>query len=229
MLQGRFLGYARDDRSYRMVRLKNLGKLYPHYIFPALSYGLLMPIVLKIKSMRISAFHFFEGDFMKAVSGVFDSQIVAENVVSSLLNEGFIKDDISLLMSDHTRNRLFSSTDDEANRAAKGAVAGASIGVALGAIIAGLTAAGAIVSSGGVLLASGPIVAALSGAGAGAVAGGLAGALIRAGFAADEAGRYEEEIKHGKAVVIVHADSDHKAIIARNIFKNSGAITTKAA
>ena len=166
---------------------------------------------------------------MKMVTGIFDNKIAADATVSKLLDGGFVKDDISLLMSDKTRNNLFSSTDDEVNRAAKGAVAGATVGGALGALIAGLTAAGAIVTTGGTLLVAGPIVAALSGVGAGAVAGGLAGALIRAGFAADEANRYEEEIKSGKAIVIVHTDDERQAATAQNAFRNSGAITTKAA
>ncbi len=152
---------------------------------------------------------------MITVSGIFDNSITADAAVSELLSEGFVKDDISLLMSDQTRDRLFSSTDDEANRVAKGTVAGAVAGGALGALLVGLTAAGVIVTSGGILVASGPVVAALSGAGAGAIAGGLSGALIRAGFAADEANRYAEEIKQGKAVVIVHAKDDQKAATAR--------------
>lgn len=166
---------------------------------------------------------------MITIAGIFDSDIVADKAVSELLSDGFVRDDISLIMSDQTRDRLFSSTDDEANRAAKGAVAGAAVGGTLGAIVAGLTAAGAIMTSGGALLVAGPIVAALSGAGAGGVVGGFAGALIRAGFAADEANRYEEEIKRGKAVVIVHADNENKAAIARAAFRIYGASAPKAA
>ncbi len=165
---------------------------------------------------------------MNVIAGIFDSEIAANRAVSDLLDEGFTKDNISLLMSEQTRNRLFSSTDDEANRAAKGALAGASIGGVLGALLVGLSAAGALVTNGGSLLVAGPIVAALSGAGAGAVAGGLGGALIRAGFAADEANAYEEEIKRGKAVVVVHATGDRLIGVARNVFRSAGA-TTKAA
>lgn len=165
---------------------------------------------------------------MRTIAGIFDSEIAADRVVSEFLDEGFSKDDISLLMSEQTRNRLFSSTDDEANRTAKGAVAGATLGGAIGAIIASLTTAGALVSTGGTLLVAGPLVAALSGAGAGAVAGGLAGALIRAGFAADEANRYEDEIKRGKAVILVHTNDERKEMIARETLRNSGAIIKAA-
>ena len=114
------------------------------------------------------------------------------------------------------------------NRVAKGGALGAALGGALGALIAGLTGIGAIALSGGTLLAVGPVVAALYGAGAGGAVGGLSGALISAGFAADEANRYAEEIKRGKAVVIVHAAGEEKAAIAKSALSTSGA-TIKAA
>jgi hypothetical protein len=160
---------------------------------------------------------------MKAVAGVFDSEITADRAVASLLDEGFSKDDISLLMSDKTRDRLFSSTDDEANRVAKGGIVGAALGGGLGALAAGLTAVGILVLPGGSLLAVGPIIAALSGAGAGAAIGGLSGALINAGFAADEANRFAKEISLGKAVVIVHAQNENRASIAESVLGSSGA------
>ena len=166
---------------------------------------------------------------MKTIAGIFDNEMGADRGVSELLDVGFVKDDISILMTEHTRKSLFSSTDDEANRTAKGAITGASIGAALGALLVGLTAAGALVTTGGALLVSGPIVAVLSGAGAGGVAGGLAGGLIRAGFAADEANRYEEELKRGKAIIVVHVSDENKVVLARQTLRNSGAIETKAA
>jgi hypothetical protein len=165
---------------------------------------------------------------MKAVAGIFDSEISADHAVSSLLDEGFSKDDISLLMSDKTRERIFSSTDDEANRVAKGGAVGAALGGTLGALVAGMTAVGIIVLPGGSLLAVGPIIAALSGAGAGAAIGGLSGALINAGFAADEANRFAKEINMGKAVVIVHTSDADKAIVAESVLNNSGARTRAA-
>lgn len=160
---------------------------------------------------------------MTTVTGIFDSSIAADRAVSSLLDEGFKKDDISIIMSDKTRNTLFSSTDDEANRVAKGGLVGAGVGGALGALIAGLTAVGAIAITGGSVLAAGPIVAVLAGAGAGGTVGGFTGALVNAGFAADDANRYEEEIKRGKAVVIVHAADDKKTALAEAALSTSGA------
>lgn len=165
---------------------------------------------------------------MKTVAGIFDNDLAADRAVAALLDEGFAKDDISMLVSRKTHDALFSSTDDEANRVAKGGIAGATLGGVLGALIAGLTAVGVIVLPGGGLLAVGPVVAALSGAGAGATVGGLSGALIQAGFAADEANRFEKEINQGKVVLIVHAADKEKAARADTALKYAGAMTQAA-
>lgn len=164
---------------------------------------------------------------MKNVAGIFDNSGAANRAVSTLIDEGFRQDDISLVMAHKTR-AMFDSTSDEANRVAKGGLAGAAIGGTLGALLAGLTTVGVIVLPGGALLAVGPIIAALSGAGAGGAVGGLSGALISAGFAADEANRFADEINKGKTVVIVHTDDDHKAMIAKVALSGAGAITQAA-
>lgn len=160
---------------------------------------------------------------MKAVAGIFDNNVTADRAVASLLDQGFTKDQISLIMSDKTHKTLFSSTDDEANRIAKGGIMGAAVGGTLGAFLAGLTTVGIIALPGGSLLAVGPIVAALYGAGAGGAFGGLSGALISAGFVADEANRFEDEVKSGKAIVIVHVANDEQAAAAKMALSVSGA------
>ncbi len=142
---------------------------------------------------------------MATVTGIFDSEIVANRAVSELLDAGFKKDNISLIISDHTRHIIFSApTDDESSRATRGGATGALFGGVLGALVAGLTTVGVITVPGSGVLFAGPIVSILTGIGAGATAGGLSGALISAGFAVDEAKRYEEEVKRGKTVVLVH-------------------------
>jgi hypothetical protein len=165
---------------------------------------------------------------MKTIAGIFDSELDADNAVAALLSEGFEKDDISLIMPDKTRDKLFDSTDDEANRVAKGGAVGAALGGAIGALIAGLTTVGVIMVPGGSLLVVGPVIAALSGAGAGAAIGGLSGALIRAGYAADEANQFEQEVGKGKAIVLVHATNDNKAVVAESAMSSSGAVTRAA-
>jgi hypothetical protein len=141
---------------------------------------------------------------------------------------GFSKEHLSLIVSDNARHTLFPvPSDDAVVRTVEGAAAGALIGGAFAALIAGLTLVGIVVVPGSGLLAVGPIFAALSGAGGGAILGGLSGGLISAGFAVDEAIHYEKEIRHGKAVIIVHA-TDEMAPAARVALRSSHA-TIKAA
>ena len=165
---------------------------------------------------------------MTNVAGVFDSKTEADAAVSKLLDTGFNKENLSLIVSDNARHAIFSSpADNESIRTIEGGAAGALLGGVLGALIAGLTIVGVVVVPGSGLLAVGPLVSALTGAGAGAAVGGLSGALISAGFAVDEAKRYEEEIRHGKAVIVVHTTNE-MAAAARVALRSSNA-TVKAA
>lgn len=154
---------------------------------------------------------------MTNIAGVFSNKEQANQSLANLLDAGFRKEDISLIISDRARHIIFPSpTDDEGERATRGGAVGALWGGALGVLLTGLTAVGAIVIPGTSLLAAGPVVAILTGAGTGAIAGGLSGALISAGFAVDEAKRYEKEVNMGRAVLVVHT-TDEKAGVARRI------------
>jgi len=165
---------------------------------------------------------------MNTVTGIFERKADANSALSELLDAGFTKSDISLIVSDKARNTIFGPTEDETSRAAKGGATGAALGGAAGAIIAGLTATGSLLVPGANLLMVGPIVAILSGAGAGAAVGGLTGALINAGIPESEAGRYESELTAGKAIIIVHAANAAKADMARSILQSTGAMTRAA-
>ena len=154
---------------------------------------------------------------MTNVAGIFDNAIHANSALSSLLDADFKKEDISIIVSDNVKHVIFPApVDDESTRSTKGGAAGALFGGAAGALIAGLTAVGSIAIPGLGLAVAGPMIAILAGAGTGAAIGGLSGALISAGFAVDEAKKYEEEVKAGKAVVIVYTN-DELAPKARSI------------
>ncbi len=166
---------------------------------------------------------------MRNITGIFDSKFEADRATLQLLNEGFSNSDLSLIMSDATRDIFLYNGEDAASKVAKGGAAGAAIGGALGALLAGLTAVGSIVITGGSgILIAGPLVAILSGLGAGGIVGGFSGALIQAGFAADEAANYEDEIRAGKAILVVHTHSDAEEAKARSALSSYGA-TYKAA
>lgn len=165
---------------------------------------------------------------MVHIAGVFDSKKEADAAVSKLLDAGFNKKDLSLIVSDNAHHTIFPHPiDDESARAMKGGVEGAVVGGVLGALITGLTLIEVGMVPGAAILVTGPLLAALSGAGAGVAIGGLSGALISAGFAVDEAKRYEEEIRHGKAVIVVHATGEMAA--AARAALRSGNAKIKAA
>lgn len=165
---------------------------------------------------------------MTNVAGIFNNRMEASEGLARLIDAGFQREDISLLVSDKGRNTIFTSTEDQGEKATRGGAAGALWGGALGILVGGLTAVGNIVIPGVGLLATGPIVAVLAGAGTGAAAGGLVGALISAGFAADEAQRFENEIKQGKAVVIVRTSEEEDVDKARAILRSQSAETRAA-
>src|SRR6185436_19481381 len=132
-------------------------------------------------------------------TGLFKTRSGAERAVENLVDYGFSREDISLLMSDATRGREFAL--QMATKAPEGAAAGATIGGAIGAIAAGLVVLGVLVVPGLALVAAGPLVATLAGLGAGAAAGGVAGALIGLGLPEHEAKFYNEAIEKGGILV----------------------------
>ena len=80
------------------------------------------------------------------VTGLFKTRAEAERAMESLIDYGYSRDDISLLMSDATRGREFSLR--MATKAPEGVATGATIGGVLGAVAAGLVALGIIVVPG---------------------------------------------------------------------------------
>jgi hypothetical protein len=160
----------------------------------------------------------------KLVTGLFKTRSAAERAVENLVDDGYSREDISILMSDATRGREFAL--QMATKAPEGAAAGATIGGALGAVAAGLVAMGIIVVPGLALVAAGPVVATLAGLGAGAAAGGLTGALIGVGIPEHEAKFYNEAIEQGGILLGVYAHDD-RAAQARRLLEASGAEKVK--
>jgi heat induced stress protein YflT len=156
----------------------------------------------------------------KLVTGLFKTRSDAERAVDSLVENGYPREDISLLMSDATRGREFAL--QMATKAPEGAATGATVGGALGAIAAGLVVLGIIAVPGLAILGAGPIVATLAGLGAGAAAGGLAGALIGMGIPEHEARFYNEAIEKGGILLGVYAHDD-RAAHAKKILEASEA------
>jgi hypothetical protein len=155
-------------------------------------------------------------DQRRMVTGMFRDPEHADQAYRAVRDRGYEQDDVSLLMSDDTRDRLFNKDDDEVegegSKALEGVGAGSAIGGTLGAIIGGVAAVGtSLVIPGLGLVIAGPIAAALAGAGAGGGLGALIGGLIGAGIPEERAKVYEEGIREGGIVMGVHPRTEEDA------------------
>lgn len=160
------------------------------------------------------------------VMAVFNFSNDATSAIERLEHAGFSSSEISVLTSETQGRTAFGL--EKGTKAATGAAIGGGIGGAAAAIIAGLTAVGAIATGGVGLLAAGPIVAALAGAGAGAAAGGLIGGLVGLGIPEHQAKLYEGQIKKGGTLVAVTAEGN-RANVAREILNSANAVSVTSA
>lgn len=171
----------------------------------------------------------------RVVTGVFKARREAQHAVDRLVDAGFARGDVSVLMSERARGLAPPVVPPEAalprasatNRAAEGATAGGAIGGTLGAIVGGLAAVGSIAIPGVGLIAAGPIVAALAGAGAGGAAGGLIGALVGLGVSEAEAGDLRDRLVAGRIVVVVETTME-RAVRAITILRGEGSVEVSA-
>lgn len=162
----------------------------------------------------------------RTVVALYDNFQDANAAVRELVDNGFNRDDISLMAGDQAgeygRHLGATGTTAEAagqettSGAGQGAGIGAGIGAALGGIGGLLVGLGALVIPGvGPVIAAGPLAAALAGlagAGAGALAGGVTGGLIGAlvdiGVPEETAQYYTEGVRRGGTLLTVRTDDN---------------------
>ena len=148
----------------------------------------------------------------------------AESAYKELMDRNFTRDQISILMSEDTRERFAGTKTEMGSKALEGTGAGAAVGGAVGAIVAAIIAVGTTIAIPPLgLVVAGPIAAALAGAGAGGVAGGLIGALIGYGIPEETVKRYESGIKEGGIVLGVQPRSAAEAQEVERIWKDKNA------
>ncbi len=143
------------------------------------------------------------------ITGLFDSESVAENAVAQLHQIGYQQNEISIIMKD--RNAASDFAHEAHARTLEGVGTGAAVGGTVGAVLAGLLAVGSVTIPGVGLLAAGPLAAMLAGAGAGGLVGSALGWLTSAGVAEDVAPYYERGLNEGGIVVAVAAHTGDEA------------------
>jgi hypothetical protein len=158
----------------------------------------------------------------KLVTGLFRTRAAAEAAVDALIKRGYTRDDISVLMSDATKNKEFAI--EAGTRAADGAAVGGALGGVAGATLAAIAAVGTSLALPGLgLVIAGPIVAALAGLGAGGATGGLIGALVGAGIPEHRAKVYDAGIRSGGILIGVEAKTDEEADKLEQLLADLGA------
>ena len=151
------------------------------------------------------------------VTGLFRDRDSAERAYQGVVDRGYEKKDVNLVMSDATRDKHFmgdtaGKQTELGSKAAEGAGIGAGIGGTLGAIAAAVAAVGSSIAIPGLgLIIAGPIAAALAGAGAGGAAGGLVGALVGWGIPEERVKEYETGIREGGILMGVRPRNDADA------------------
>lgn len=142
-------------------------------------------------------------DRRDVLTGLFRDRESCEQAYGCVTARGYGKDDVSLLMSDETRTRMFPKGERDTElgtKAAEGAGIGAVTGGGVGALLAGLAAAG-IAVPGLPIIAAGPLAAALAGGVTGGAVGGILGALVGYGIPEERAKLYDKGIQEGGVVI----------------------------
>jgi hypothetical protein len=167
----------------------------------------------------------------KSVICISNSLLGAERIVAELKTANFSNNDISLLFPDRGPPREFAHEMN--TKGPVDIIAGAGTGGIIGGALGWIAGIAALPIPGfGLVIAAGPIMAALNGAAIGAGVGGVLAGLTAMGISESEAKRYEGKVKAGNILISVHTEDFEEITRAKEIFAKGGAediITTEEA
>src|SRR5881394_2077166 len=156
------------------------------------------------------------------VTGLFKTRAAAEAAVDAIIKRGYTRDDVSVMMSDATRDKEFAV--QTRSHAADGLGIGSAIGGTVGAVLLAIAAVGTSIAIPGLgLFVAGPIAAALAGAGAGGATGGLIGLLIGTGIPEHRAKVYDAGLRGGGILLGVEAKSKEDVDKLATLLEDIGA------
>ncbi len=149
----------------------------------------------------------------RVITALFHNREDAERAYNALRDHGFSEDEISVAISQETRERFLSSEHEDTElgtKATEGAGIGGAVGGTAGGLIGALSAAAAPVVFPGIgLVLSGPLAAALAGAGAGGL-GGIPEERVK---------HYERGLEEGGILIGAHPHTDEEARYAEEVFR----------
>lgn len=142
---------------------------------------------------------------------LFESRAAAENAVTAMVNDGFPREDVSIVTRDSGAGDLPNigpqGSLDTGSDAGTGAAIGGFAGFIGGVIALAIPGIGPII-------AAGPLAAGIMGAGIGAASGGLIGALKDRGIPETDASRLSEAIRNGRAMLTAYVKSERADDVA---------------
>ncbi len=152
------------------------------------------------------------------ITGLFSSPADASAAVHTLLARGFDASQISVVAGEGVSSDAFAI--ETHSKLPEGVAIGAGTGGAIGALVAGFTAVGALATGGAGLVAVGPVVAALAGAGAGATGGAVVGGGIGLAIPEHEVKHYQEALDKGSVMLGVECDDSDAKDTAKDVFEH---------
>src|SRR5947199_4956150 len=161
------------------------------------------------------------------VTGIFKTRAAAEAAVDAIIKRGYTRDDISVLMSDSTRDKEFAV--QTRSHAADGLGIGGAIGGTVGAVLLAIAAVGTSIAIPGLgLFVAGPIAAALAGAGAGGATGGLIGLLVGTGIPEHRGKVYDTGVRGGGILLGIEAKTPEDVEKLETLLEDIGAEYVRA-
>jgi hypothetical protein len=155
------------------------------------------------------------------ITAVFDRHETAGEALERLVNHGFPRNSLSVLMAEEVK-QLVKARAEQAplHQASPETTHGAGVGAVIGATLAAL--AGVALSATGIgLVVAGPLAAALGAGALGATAGGFLGSLVGMGVHDDVAKTYVRDLLGGAVLVAVDCPPE-RADQARDQLRAAG-------
>ena len=146
----------------------------------------------------------------KIIYALLDSPEAVESALKRLDEVGVSIDDVSVLMTEDTRDADFAAL--ELTKTTEGVATGSVLGGFVGMVVGGLVALGSAATGGIGLLVMGPAVAF-------AAAGGLIGGLVGHGIPEAEAKILHDEVAAGRVLLAVHIHDGMRVQSVRNVLE----------
>jgi outer membrane lipoprotein SlyB len=140
------------------------------------------------------------------VYGLFNDSDDADRAIRDLTALGYAPADLTVVMSDRTRERVLAGVNIE--DFGRKAASGAGIGAAAVGLLAGAATGVALLA--GIVIA-GPLAAVAAAIAAGAAGGAVIGALAGAGLPPEQHADVQRAIDSGEILIAVQADGDRAA------------------